>query len=255
MRCRKTGMCGAGFRMTTRRRWELRRGGTFCFWSSLLRRDRKSRTRADPFRWVFLSDVCKHCANAGCLEACPTGSIVRTEFGGVFVQKDVCNGCGYCVVTCPFGVIDKRYHDDGRAFKCTFCYDRQKVGLMPACATACPTESIQFGEMGELKERGKNRVAELKARGYGDARLYDPTGTSGRWDSCDFGDSGRAGGVQLAAGAGGADFVFEECVDFGVCFGGDIDGDCVGGVCDAAVERPREIHHRERRGRRERREE
>jgi formate dehydrogenase iron-sulfur subunit len=132
----------------------------------------------DPFRWVFFSDVCKHCVHSGCLEACPTGSIVRTEFGGVFVQKDICNGCGYCVVSCPFGVIDKRYHDDGRAFKCTFCYDRQKVGLMPACATACPTQSIQFGELNELKERGKNRVEELKARGYADAQFYNPRETS-----------------------------------------------------------------------------
>ncbi len=131
----------------------------------------------DPFRWVFLSDVCKHCGNAGCLEACPTGSIVRTEFGSVFVQKDICNGCGYCVVTCPFGVIDRR-PDDGRAFKCTFCYDRQKVGLMPACAKACPTQSIQFGEIGELQERAKNRVHELRERGYADARLYDPQETS-----------------------------------------------------------------------------
>jgi formate dehydrogenase iron-sulfur subunit len=131
----------------------------------------------DPFRWVFLSDVCKHCANAGCLEACPTGSIVRTEFGGVYVQPDICNGCGYCVVSCPFGVIDKHL-DDGRAFKCTFCYDRQKAGLKPACATACPTESIQFGSLDELKSRAKTRVAELQHRGYTDARLYDPQETS-----------------------------------------------------------------------------
>jgi formate dehydrogenase iron-sulfur subunit len=131
----------------------------------------------DPFRWVFLSDVCKHCANAGCLEACPTGSIVRTEFGSVFVQKDVCNGCGYCVVTCPFGVIDRR-PEDGRAFKCTFCYDRQKAGLIPACAKACPTQSIQFGNLEELRERGKNRVRDLRERGYGDAHLYDPHDTS-----------------------------------------------------------------------------
>jgi formate dehydrogenase iron-sulfur subunit len=131
----------------------------------------------DPFRWVFLSDVCKHCANSGCLEACPTGSIVRTEFGGVYVQPDICNGCGYCVVSCPFGVIDKR-PDDGRAFKCTFCYDRQKVGRMPACATACPTQSIQFGPLEELQARGKKRVAELQQRGYTDARIYDPQETS-----------------------------------------------------------------------------
>src|SRR5262249_53301246 len=131
----------------------------------------------EPFRWGFLSDVCKHCANSGCLEACPTGAIVRTEFGGVYVQDDVCNGCGYCVVSCPFGVIDKR-PDDGRAFKCTFCYDRQKVGLIPACATACPTQSIQFGALDELRKRAKLRVTELQQRGYADARLYDPQETS-----------------------------------------------------------------------------
>lgn len=132
---------------------------------------------SDPFRWVFLSDVCKHCANAGCLEACPTGAIVRTEFGGVFIQPDVCNGCGYCVVTCPFGVVDRR-PEDGRAFKCTFCYDRQKVGLTPACATACPTQSIQFGPLDEMQKRGKKRIEELRARGYPDAQLYNPQNTS-----------------------------------------------------------------------------
>jgi formate dehydrogenase iron-sulfur subunit len=131
----------------------------------------------DPFRWVFLSDVCKHCANSGCLEACPTGAIVRTEFDSVYVQPDICNGCGYCVVSCPFGVIDKR-QGDGRAFKCTFCYDRQKVGLTPACAMACPTQSIQFGPRDELRERAKRRVEELHQKGYNDARIYDPEETS-----------------------------------------------------------------------------
>jgi formate dehydrogenase iron-sulfur subunit len=131
----------------------------------------------EPFRWQFLSDVCKHCANAGCLEACPTGSIVRTEVGSAFVQPDVCNGCGYCVVSCPFGVIDKR-PEDGRAFKCTFCYDRQKAGLVPACAKACPTESIQFGDLEVLRRRARNRVQDLQERGYHDARIYDPQETS-----------------------------------------------------------------------------
>jgi formate dehydrogenase iron-sulfur subunit len=128
-------------------------------------------------RWDFSSDVCKHCEVAGCLEACPTGSIVRTEFGGVYVQPDVCNGCGYCVVTCPFGVIDRR-PDDGRAFKCTFCYDRQKAGFEPACAAACPTESILFGEIGELRARAHARVDALHARGIEDAVVYDPQETS-----------------------------------------------------------------------------
>jgi formate dehydrogenase iron-sulfur subunit len=127
--------------------------------------------------WTFSSDVCKHCEHAGCLEACPTGSIVRTEFGGVFVQPDVCNGCGYCVVGCPFGVIDRR-PDDGRAFKCTFCYDRQRVGLQPACATACPTQSILFGDLDDLRRRADERVATLHARGMEDAAVYDPRETS-----------------------------------------------------------------------------
>ena len=127
--------------------------------------------------WDFSSDVCKHCENAGCLDACPTGAIVRTEFGGVFLQPDVCNGCGYCVVSCPFGVVDRR-PDDGRAFKCTFCYDRQKVGLKPACASVCPTQSIQFGDLDELRARATARQIELQARGVADAVVYDPTHTS-----------------------------------------------------------------------------
>ena len=135
----------------------------------------------DPFRWVFLSDVCKHCEEAGCLESCPTGSIVRTETGTVLVQDDVCNGCGYCVVNCPFGVIDKRPEplpNAGGAFKCTFCYDRQKSGLTPACAKVCPTESIVFGRLDDLRARGAQRVEQLKAQGYDDAQIYDPTETS-----------------------------------------------------------------------------
>src|SRR5438876_5658589 len=127
--------------------------------------------------WSFSSDVCKHCANAGCLEACPTGAIVRTEIGSVYVQPDVCNGCGYCIVSCPFGVIDRR-PQEGLAFKCTFCYDRQTAGLMPACAKACPTQSIQFGEINELRQRAKSRVEQLQGRGYLDAQVYDPQGTS-----------------------------------------------------------------------------
>jgi formate dehydrogenase iron-sulfur subunit len=135
----------------------------------------------DPFRWIFLSDVCKHCENAGCLEACPTGSIVRTEVGSVLVQNDVCNGCGYCVVSCPFGVIDRRpapLPDHGGAFKCTFCYDRQKSGLTPACAKVCPTESIVFGRLDDIRALAKQRVQTLRASGHDDAQIYDPTETS-----------------------------------------------------------------------------
>ena len=121
--------------------------------------------------WLMMSDVCKHCVKAGCLEACPTGSIIRTEFDSVFVQPDVCNGCGYCVSACPFGVIDRR-PDDGRAWKCTLCYDRQREGMTPACAQACPTESIMFGELEDLKQRARARVDELHDSGMGEAYLY-----------------------------------------------------------------------------------
>jgi formate dehydrogenase iron-sulfur subunit len=133
----------------------------------------------DLLSWQFSSDVCKHCEVAGCLEACPTGAIVRTEYGGVFIQPDVCNGCGYCVVGCPFGVADRR-PDDGRVFKCTFCYDRQLDGLKPACASVCPTESILFGELEELRERAGSRIEELHGRGMADATLWDPRDTSVR---------------------------------------------------------------------------
>ncbi|MEA2298245.1 MAG: formate dehydrogenase iron-sulfur subunit [Solirubrobacteraceae bacterium] len=122
-------------------------------------------------RWLMASDVCKHCTHAACLDVCPTGSLFRTEFGTVVVQEDICNGCGYCVPACPFGVIDRR-EDDGRAFKCTLCYDRIGVGMEPACAKACPTDSIQFGELEDLRDRAADRLAELHAAGVGDARLY-----------------------------------------------------------------------------------
>ena len=132
---------------------------------------------SEQITWQFLSDVCKHCEHAGCLEACPTGSIVRTDRGTVYVQPDICNGCVYCVVGCHFGVIDRR-PDDGRAFKCTFCYDRQKAGAQPACAAACPTQSIMFGDLDDLRARADERVAQLHHRGVTDAVLYDPRETS-----------------------------------------------------------------------------
>lgn len=130
----------------------------------------------DP-RWLFLSDICKHCENAGCLEACPTGAIARTEFGTVVIQQDICNGCQYCVPACPYGVITSDVEIGGTAHKCTLCYDRLKGGLEPACAKACPTDSIQFGPLDELRARAQTRVEALQRRGFSSARLYgDPDG-------------------------------------------------------------------------------
>jgi formate dehydrogenase iron-sulfur subunit len=131
-------------------------------------------------RWLMSSDVCKHCARAACLDVCPTGALFRTEFGTVVVQPDICNGCGYCVVACPFGVIDRRERD-GRAWKCTLCYDRLRGGLEPACAQACPTDSIQFGPLDELHDRAERRRARLIDDVVPGARLYghDDDGVGG----------------------------------------------------------------------------
>lgn len=129
-------------------------------------------------RWLMASDVCKHCTHAGCLDVCPTGALFRTEFGSVVVQPDICNGCGYCVSGCPYGVIDRRA-DDGRAWKCTLCYDRLKGGLEPACATACPTDSIQFGPLEELRERAAARLGTLHGAGVVEARLYGESPADG----------------------------------------------------------------------------
>jgi len=140
----------------------------------------------DALRWLMSSDVCKHCTHAACLDVCPTGALFRTEYSTVVVQEDVCNGCGYCVPACPFGVLDKRHlprkdppalplltkKEDGRVWKCTLCYDRLKGGHEPACAKACPTDSIQFGPLDELRERADKRLEKLQAENWNGARLY-----------------------------------------------------------------------------------
>ncbi|TDD49047.1 4Fe-4S dicluster domain-containing protein [Nonomuraea terrae] len=123
------------------------------------------------FRWLMSSDVCKHCTQAACLDVCPTGSLFRTEYGTVVVQEDICNGCGYCVPACPFGVIGKR-ETTGVAAKCTMCYDRLPAGEEPACAKTCPTDSIQFGDLDELRERADRRLRQVQEAGMTSARLY-----------------------------------------------------------------------------------
>ncbi|WP_112234814.1 4Fe-4S dicluster domain-containing protein [Kocuria sp. BT304] len=145
------------------------------------------------FRWLMSSDVCKHCTHAGCLDVCPTGALFRTEYGTVVVQEDICNGCGTCVAGCPFGVIERRNDglvepktqrgappmpdtvkvpQDGIAQKCTLCYDRMKNDDTPACAQACPTTSIKYGERESMLATAQQRVAQLHEQGKTEARLY-----------------------------------------------------------------------------------
>ena len=145
------------------------------------------------FRWLMSSDVCKHCTHAGCLDVCPTGALFRTEYGTVVVQEDICNGCGTCVAGCPFGVIERRNDglvepktqrgappmpdtvkvpQDGIAQKCTLCYDRMKNDQTPACAQACPTTSIKYGERESMLATAQQRVAQLHEQGRTEARLY-----------------------------------------------------------------------------------
>jgi len=121
--------------------------------------------------WLMMSDVCKHCQHASCMEVCPTNAIIRTEFNTVFIQQDVCNGCRNCVAACPYGVIGFN-QDTGTVHKCTLCYDRLQNNLEPACSKACPTQSIQFGKLSDLQLRADTRLATLQTQGYSQAQLY-----------------------------------------------------------------------------------
>jgi formate dehydrogenase iron-sulfur subunit len=121
--------------------------------------------------FLLMSDVCKHCTHASCMDVCPTGAIIRTEFDTVFIQEDVCNGCRMCISACPYNVIDIDPQRDV-ARKCTLCYDRLQGGMQPACAKACPTESIAFGPLSELRPRAQKRLAQLHEQGISEANLY-----------------------------------------------------------------------------------
>ena len=122
-------------------------------------------------RWLMMSDSCKHCEQAGCLEVCPTGALYRTQFGSVDIHQDVCIGCRYCVGACPFGVIEFN-KNTGRVNKCILCQDRLEDGMGTACSKACPTSSLTYGRVDDLKAMAAARVHALHARGQTSAYVY-----------------------------------------------------------------------------------
>jgi formate dehydrogenase iron-sulfur subunit len=129
--------------------------------------------------WLIRKDGCMHCADPGCLKACPSpGAIVQYSNGIVDFQEENCIGCGYCITGCPFNVprISKK---DNKAYKCTLCSDRVAVGLEPACVKTCPTGAIVFGSKDDVKYHAEERIVDLKERGYQNAGLYDPPGVGG----------------------------------------------------------------------------
>jgi len=136
-------------------------------------------TEAGRLEWLIRKDGCMHCADPGCLKACPApGAIVQYANGIVDFIEENCIGCGSCVTGCPFNVprISKA---DNKAYKCTLCSDRVSVGLEPACVKSCPTGAITFGSKEAMKDHAAERIVDLKERGYANAGLYDPQGVGG----------------------------------------------------------------------------
>jgi formate dehydrogenase iron-sulfur subunit len=130
-------------------------------------------------QWLIVKDGCLHCAEPGCLKACPApGAIIQQSNGIVDFQQDNCIGCGYCQTGCPFN-IPRFGVRDNKAYKCTLCSDRVAVGLEPACIKACPTQALSFGTKQDMLELAAERVDELHERGYDKAAIYDPSGVKG----------------------------------------------------------------------------
>ncbi|BBN87049.1 MULTISPECIES: formate dehydrogenase subunit beta [Azospira] len=129
--------------------------------------------------WLIRKDGCMHCADPGCLKACPSpGAIIQYKNGIVDFHQENCIGCGYCVSGCPFNV-PRINPKDNKAYKCNLCSDRVAVGQEPACVKTCPTGAIQFGSKEDMQEVAAKRVTDLKSRGYDNAGLYDPQGVGG----------------------------------------------------------------------------
>jgi len=137
------------------------------------------RRQGDKIEWLIRKDGCMHCADPGCLKACPApGAIIQYSNGIVDFQEENCIGCGYCITGCPFN-IPRLSSKDSKVYKCTLCSDRVAIGMEPACIKACPTGALQFGTKEKMIQYAEDRIVDLKSRGYSTAGLYDPKGVGG----------------------------------------------------------------------------
>lgn len=136
-------------------------------------------TQETRLEWLIRKDGCMHCADPGCLKACPSpGAIVKYTNGIVDFIQENCIGCGNCITGCPFDIPRLSAKDD-RVYKCTLCSDRVAVGMEPACIKSCPTGALRFGSKEDMKDFAEERITDLKARGFANAGLYDPPGVDG----------------------------------------------------------------------------
>ncbi len=116
---------------------------------------------------VFVKKQCMHCLDPVCVSACPVGAMTKKSNGAVHYNEDLCIGCRYCMIACPFEVPAYEYHlaMDPRVRKCTLCYSRLlKDGGTPACAAACPVEAITFGPRCQMCALAKEKIASQPAR-------------------------------------------------------------------------------------------
>ncbi len=127
-------------------------------------------------RWLFMKWGCMQCANAACVDVCPTAALKKNALGFVSLERDLCNGCGYCSQACPFNIprleTINALTGEAKATKCTFCQDRITNDLIPACVKTCPAAALGFSDRGKVLATAKTRVEDLKKLGYAEARVY-----------------------------------------------------------------------------------